>query len=70
MWSTAYPRRGPAPGAKARPTRTAAVSGPRGNLQVRHFSNTRRVDPAGDASITLPETECELGDEADKLWSD
>lgn len=41
--------------------------GPRGNLQVRYFSNTRRVDPAGDAAITLAESDRELGDEADRI---
>lgn len=41
--------------------------GPRGKLEVRYFSDTRRVDPAGDASITLSEAGRELGDEADVI---
>jgi hypothetical protein len=41
--------------------------GPRGNLAVRYFTDTRRVDPAGNASITLSESDRELGDEADRI---
>jgi hypothetical protein len=44
--------------------------GPRGNLRIRYFSDTRRVDPAGDASITLSEGDRELGDEADAIGLD
>jgi hypothetical protein len=41
--------------------------GDRGNLRVRYFSDTRRVDPAGDATTTLSESDRELGDEADMI---
>jgi hypothetical protein len=41
--------------------------GPRGNLAVRYFTDTRRVDPNGNASITLSESARELGDEADMI---
>jgi hypothetical protein len=41
--------------------------GPKGNLKVNYFSSTRRVDPNGDASVTLSEADRELGDEADSI---
>jgi hypothetical protein len=41
--------------------------GPKGNLKVKYFSSTRRVDPNGDASVTLSEADRELGDEADAI---
>ncbi len=41
--------------------------GPKGNLTVRYFSDTRRVDPNGDAKVILSEEDRELGDEADSI---
>jgi hypothetical protein len=41
--------------------------GPKGNLTLRYFSNTRRVDPNGDARIVLRSEDRELGDEADMI---
>jgi hypothetical protein len=41
--------------------------GPRGKLTVRYFSDTRRVDPSGDAKVVLSEADRELGDEADMI---
>jgi hypothetical protein len=41
--------------------------GPKGNLKVRYFSSTGHVDPNGDASVTLTESDRELGDEADMI---
>jgi hypothetical protein len=41
--------------------------GPRGNLRVRYFRGTGLVDPAGDASVVLSESDRELGDEADAI---
>jgi hypothetical protein len=43
---------------------------PKGNLRVRYFRDTRQVDPAGDASVTLSEADRELGDEADRIGPD
>jgi hypothetical protein len=43
--------------------------GPKGNLKVRYLSSTGRVDPNGDASVTLDEAARELGDEADRIDS-
>ena len=43
--------------------------GPAGNLKVKYFSSTGRVDPSGNASVTLSEADRELGDEADKIDS-
>jgi hypothetical protein len=44
--------------------------GPKGNLAVRYFSDSRRVDPAGDARIVLSTADRELGDEADRIGVD
>jgi hypothetical protein len=44
--------------------------GPKGNLTVRYFSDTRRVDPAGNASTVLSTADRELGDEADRIEPD
>lgn len=41
--------------------------GKKGNLRVRYFSDTGRVDPNGDATIMLSESDRELGDEADMI---
>src|SRR5262249_33037397 len=35
--------------------------GPKGNLTVRYFSDTGRVDPNGDAKVVLSEADRELG---------
>ncbi|MGH9427416.1 MAG: hypothetical protein ACRD2L_14080, partial [Terriglobia bacterium] len=41
--------------------------GSKGNLTLRYFSDTRRVDPNGDARIVLRAEDRELGDEADLI---
>jgi hypothetical protein len=41
--------------------------GPKGNLKVRYSTATRRVEPTGDAEITLSTDDRELGDEADAI---
>jgi hypothetical protein len=43
--------------------------GKKGNLGVRYFSNTGQVDPGGNATIVLSESDRELGDEADLIDS-
>jgi hypothetical protein len=41
--------------------------GPTGNLTLRYFGDSRRVDPNGDATVVLTERHRELGDEADLI---